>query len=294
MSEPDGVSFEGSDRILLLVRWLAVVLLPFLLVAAAILILMPGRTSELFSWPIAPPLTAMVLGAAYIGGIVFFTAVLLTRDWHRVRRGFLPVFVFATLLGIATIAHVDKFTLNLPFFAWAVLYATTPFLVAWAAIAQRPADSGAPATLDANIPAPVAWCLVAVGAVATITGLTMFVFPGAFLTLWGWDLTPLTARTLGAILSLTGFVNAAMVVDRRWSSFRVLYAAQLVSLAFIILAIFVRRDDVHWERPAAWGFGALLVVALVSYGGFAAWAESQVRRSARSPVTQEAAQPPSR
>lgn len=279
MSAREETPFAGSDRILLAVRWLAVVLLPFLGVAAVILVLMPGRTAELFAWPIAPPLTAMVLGAAYVGGIVFFAAVLLTRDWHRVRRGFLPVFVFASLLGVATLLHTDKFTVNVSFVAWAVLYAATPFLVAWAAIVQRPADPSTPASLDLTIPAPVAWGLVAVGGVATLTGLTMFVLPAMFLDVWGWDLTPLTARTLGAILSLTGFVNVAMIVDRRWSSFRVLYGAQLISVALIIVAIVVRREDVHWERPAAWGFVALLVLAFVSYGAFAGWAERTMRRS---------------
>ena len=279
MSAPEAPPFAGSDRILLAVRWLAVVLLPFLGVAAVILVLLPGRTAELFAWPIAPPLTAMVLGAAYVGGIVFFAAVLLTRDWHRVRRGFLPVFVFASLLGIATMLHADKFTVNVSFVAWAVLYATTPFLVAWAAIAQRPADPRTPASLDLAIPAAIAWCLVAVGGVATLTGLTMFVLPGMFLDVWGWDLTPLTARTMGAILSLTGFVNVAMIVDRRWSSFRVLYGAQLISVALIIVAVVIRREDVHWERPAAWGFVALLVLAFVCYGSFAAWAERTMRRS---------------
>lgn len=279
MSAHEDSPFAGSDRILLAVRWLAVVLLPFLAVAAVILVLMPGRTAELFAWPIAPPLTAMVLGAAYVGGIVFFAAVLLTRDWHRVRRGFLPVFVFASLLGIATVLHSDKFTVNVSFVAWAVLYATTPFLVAWAAIVQRPADPRVPASLDLVIPAAIAWCLVAVGAVATITGLTMFALPGMFLEVWGWDLTPLTARTMGAILSLTGFVNVGMIVDRRWSSFRVLYGAQLISVALIIVAILIRREDVHWERPAAAGFVALLVVAFLCYGSFAAWAERTMRRS---------------
>jgi hypothetical protein len=214
-----------------------------------------------------------------VGGIVFFAAVLLTRDWHRVRRGFLPVFVFASLLGIATVLHGDKFTVNVSFVAWAVLYATTPFLVAWAAIAQRPADPRVPASLDLVIPAGIAWCLVAVGGVATVTGLTMFVLPGMFLEVWGWDLTPLTARTIGAILSLTGFVNVAMIVDRRWSSFRVLYGAQLISVALIIVAVIIRREDVHWERPAAWGFVALLVLAFGCYGSFAAWAERKMRRS---------------
>ncbi|MCU1518516.1 MAG: hypothetical protein JWQ75_3237, partial [Pseudarthrobacter sp.] len=207
--------------------------------------------------------------------------VLRTAEWHRVRRGFLPVFVFATLLGIATALHADLFTRNLSFLAWAALYASTPFLVAAAALAQRRADPGLPASTDVLIPAPVAWALVGVGGAATVTGLAMFVFPAPFLQAWGWDLTPLTARTLGAVLSLTGFVNASMVVDRRWSSYRVLYAAQLVSMVVILAAIAAGRADVHWERPAAWAFVVLLVLAFAGYGSVAVWAELRARRSGR-------------
>jgi hypothetical protein len=269
----------GTDRVLRPVRWLAAFVLPFLVIAAGILVFLPGRIAELFAWPIKPPLTGMILGSAYIGGIIFFVAVLRTADWHRVRRGFLPVFVFATLLGIATALHAELFTRNIPFVAWAVLYATTPFLVAAAAIAQRRADPGLPASRDTLIPAPVAWTLLGVGAAATLTGLAMFAFPAPFLQFWGWDITPLTARTLGAVLSLTGFINAPMVLDRRWSSYRVLYIAQVVSLLFVLAAIALSRADVHWERPAAWAFVALLVLALVSYGSLAAWAELRTRHA---------------
>ena len=270
---PTPKSIAGTDRVLRPVRWLAALILPFLLIASVILVFLPGRVAELFAWSIRPPLTAMVLGSAYIGGIVFFTAVLRTPRWHRVRRGFLPVFVFAALLGIATAVHSDLFTRNLPFVAWAALYASTPFLVAAAALAQRRADPGPPSSGDKLIPDHVARALVGVGGIATLTGLAMFVFPAPFLQAWGWDLTPLTARTLGAVLSLTGLVNAPRVVDRRWSSYRVLFAAQLVSLSFILAAVAVRSADVHWERPAAWAFVTLVVLAFLSYGALTLWAE---------------------
>jgi hypothetical protein len=48
---------------------------------------------------------------------------------------------------------------------------------------------------------------------------------------------------------------------------------------FLLLAIVVRHDDVHWERAAAWGFVALLVVALGCYGAFTVWAERTMRRA---------------
>lgn len=277
MPAPEAIA--GTDRVRPPVRWLAVLVLPFLFIAAGILLLLPGRSAELFAWPIRPPLTGMVLGSAYVGGMVFFAGVLRTREWHRVQRGFLPVVVFASLLGIATMLHAGLFTPNLSFLAWAVLYAITPFLVAAAALAQRRADPGLPSRQDAVIPAAVAWILGAVGGAATLTGLAMFVFPAPFLAVWGWDVTPLTARTLGAVLSLTGFVNGSMVADRRWTSYRLLFAAQVVSLCCILAAIGVGRADVHWDRPAAWAFVALLVLALACYGGLTVWAERRLRRA---------------
>jgi len=277
---PTPRSIAGTDRVLRPVRWLAAFVLPFLLTASVILVFLPGSVAELFAWPITPPLTAMVLGAAYIGGIVFFSAVLRTPEWHRVRRGFLPVFAFAALLGIATAVHSDLFTRNLPFLAWAVLFASTPFLVAAAALAQRRADPGQPSSDETMIPDHVARALVGVGGIAAVIGLAMFVFPAPFMQAWAWDLTPLTARTLGAVLSLTGFVNAPMVLDQRWSSYRVLFAAQLVSLVLILTAVAVRSADVYWERPAAWAFVTLLVLALLSYGALTLWAE--LRRSSTS------------
>jgi hypothetical protein len=280
-------ALAGTDRVLRPVRWLAALLLPFLLTASVILVFLPGLVGELFAWPIRPPLTAMILGSAYIGGVVFFTAVLRTPGWHRVRRGFLPVFVFAALLGIATAMHSDLFTRNLPFVAWATLHASTPFLVAAAALAQRRADPGRPSSDDTLIPDHVARALVGVGGIAAVIGLAMFVFPEPFLRAWAWDLTPLTARTLGAVLSLTGFVNAPMVVDRRWSSYRVLFAAQLVSLVFILAAVAIRSADVHWERPAAWAFVTLLMLAFLSYGALTLWAELQ-----RSPTSDPAGRRP--
>jgi hypothetical protein len=284
---PTPKSIAGTDRVLRPVRWLAALILPFLLTASVILVFLPGSVAELFAWPIRPPLTAMILGSAYIGGIVFFAAVLRTPAWHRVRHGFLPVFAFAALLGIATAVHAELFTRNLPFVAWASLFASMPFLVAAAALAQRRADPGQPSSDDTMIPDHVARALVGVGGIATVIGLAMFIFPAPFLQAWGWDLTPLTARTLGAVLSLTGFVNAPMVVDRRWSSYRVLFTAQLVSLVFIVAAVAVRSADVYWERPAAWAFVTLLVLALVSYGALTLWAELQ-----RSPTSDPAGRRP--
>ena len=66
-----------------------------------------------------------------------------TKRWHRVAPGFPAVVVFAGALLVATLLHLDKFSQNLSFYTWVVLYATTPFAVAWLWWMQRRSDDGA-------------------------------------------------------------------------------------------------------------------------------------------------------
>ncbi len=121
---------QRDDRIYSFTRVLAIIIIPFLVAASLMLYLFPARTGELFAWPVQPPMTAMMLAAAYIGGIYFFACVALAKQWHTIKAGFPPVVLFAGLLGIATILHWDRFTPNhISFLTWTALYFTTPFLV---------------------------------------------------------------------------------------------------------------------------------------------------------------------
>jgi hypothetical protein len=86
---PSGSSTH--DGILPTTRWLALFIIPFLVVAAVILWLWPEQTGKLFAWPIQPRLTAMLLATAYIGGIYFFARVARSPQWHRIKVGFWPV-----------------------------------------------------------------------------------------------------------------------------------------------------------------------------------------------------------
>src|SRR5690242_3228272 len=103
------ITHDGSDRVLPVTRWVAAIIVPFLVAAFIILYLFPDHTLALFAWGIQPRMSAMMLGAAYIGGAYFFVRVATNARWHEVHIGFLPVTTFATLLGIATILHWDRF-----------------------------------------------------------------------------------------------------------------------------------------------------------------------------------------
>ena len=68
-----------DDHILPETRWLSAIIILFLVVAFGILYLFPDHTQELFAWGIQPRMSAMMLGAAYIGGAYFLCVSSLMR-----------------------------------------------------------------------------------------------------------------------------------------------------------------------------------------------------------------------
>ncbi|WP_431279275.1 hypothetical protein [Leifsonia poae] len=280
---------NGSDRILPYTRWVGAIIIPFLVAAFIILYLFPTHTDALFAWTINPPITAMFLASAYAGGIWFFVQVVRPNRWHAVRYGFPAVFVFATLLAISTFLHWEKFHFgHISFIVWVTLYIATPFLVFAAMIANAPADPRAPDDRDARIPWPVRILLALVGLCALATGIFLFVVPQVAIDVWAWQLTPLTARVCGAILTLPGLVNVWMLGDARWSAFRQIFQAQLASLVFIGGALAIRSGDLDWSRPSTPMFVCGIVASFVVYAALYLWGEASMRRSA--PVVRAAPQ----
>lgn len=249
-------------------RALSAFIAPFLLVAFVLLYGLPGRTAQLWSWPIASHMTSMLLASAYLGGCWFFLRVLLVeRRWATVRAGFVAVALFASLLGVATILHWDKFVHDRPaFWLWAGLYVTAPFLVVGAWLANQ--RYAAPPRPDAPRLGRVSRLVVAgTGAVAGATGIFLFLAPATAITVWPWPLTPLTSRVVGATFCL-GVAGLAVLVDDRWETVELMRQVELVMLALILLAAVRAHDEFLTDRPLTWvmavGFGTVLVVSAAS------------------------------
>ena len=123
----------------------------FLVDAAQLLLLVPGRSAELFAWPIAPDSSAYVLAAAYVAGGYFFVRVALGAPWDAVAAGFAPGDGVRVDGGgrdrcCTSTSFRDD---SLPFAAWALLYAAAPFGIPVAGRARRrarwaPAAAGEP------------------------------------------------------------------------------------------------------------------------------------------------------
>lgn len=277
MSEP-----QRDNRVLPTTRGIAVLVIPFLLVAFVILYLTPVQTERWFAWALRPTMSAMMLGSAYAGGVLFFTSVWRSRRWHEVANGFPAVATFATLLGVATVVHWDRFDHDhVAFYAWAGLYFTTPVLVAaawWRNRAHAPQRIGAIGA-DDRLPPVVRVVLAGVGATAAVVAFLLFAVPTSMVELWPWSLTPLTARVMSALFALPGVVGLAMTLDPRWSAAKPLVQAQLLSIALILVAAMRARHEFDWTSPTPWGFVVGLAALMTLLVATAATMDARARRT---------------
>lgn len=258
-----------DDRILAPTKWLAALIIPFLVAAFYILYLRPNETGELFAWRIAPTMTAMMLASAYLGGIYYFTGVLLARRWHHVKAGMLPVAAFASILGVATILHWDRFTPgHVSFVTWTTLYWVAPFLVIGAWLRNRVHDPGTPDADDARIPIAWRWAIGCFGLVTLVFCLLLFLQPAPMIAAWPWKLTPLTARVEAALFALPAVVGLGLALDPRWSSARLIVQAQGCSIVFILIATVRAWGEFDRSSPGTYAFVGgmgLTLAAIVAF-----------------------------
>jgi hypothetical protein len=207
-------------------------------------------------------MTSMTLASAYLGGSYFFLRVLRETRWNVVRTGFLSVALFASLLGVATIVHWDKFNHHhVAFWLWAALYFTTPLLVlaAWFANQRSAAPAG---TDEVRLTGVARWVVGLIGLLALVQGVVMFLAPSPIIAIWPWLLTPLTCRVVGAIFCL-GSAGIGVLVDPRWSSVRLMLQVEALMVALILIAAVRARTEFFTDRPLTWlmlgGFVAVLL-----------------------------------
>lgn len=269
----------GSDLIDRETRWLAIIIVPFLVVAFYILFLRTGETKQLFAWEIAAPMTAMMLGSAYIGGAYFFTRASLAKRWHYIGVGFLPVTTFASLMGIATILSWDKFTHgHVSFDTWVALYFTTPFLVLAAWLRNRRADPGTPDPQDFAYPRAARYALFAAGIFNVAVSTLLFVAPQGMISIWPWALTPLTARVVGSMFALQGVFGLCVSLDGRWSAARITLESQLASMLFILIATVRTWSTFDQARPFTWVFVVSITAIIIAVIAFYVFIENYRRR----------------
>ncbi len=182
--------------------------------------------------------------------------------------GLLPVTTFASLLGVATILHWDRFNhSHISFFTWAALYFTTPFLVLTVWLRNRMTDPGTAESNELIIPQVIRLFIGVTGVITLAVSMLLFLQPALMIRLWPWMLTPLTARVVGAMFALPGLVELGIALEQRWSASRIILESQAFSIVMILIATTRAWSDFEQSNLITWLFvGGLsfLLVALAA------------------------------
>jgi hypothetical protein len=267
---------EADNRVLPQTRWVAALVIPFLVLAFVILVFIPNQTGQRFAWEIKPPMTAAFMGTGYLGGAYFFARVVTARRWHRVAAGFLAVTAFTWCMLLATLLHWDRFDFrHLGGLLWLALYLVTPFLVPWIWWRNRAADPGIPEPGDQAVPSPIRWLTGLIGGLMLAAAVLFFASPGLAIGAWPWKLTPLTARVLGGWFALFGVGALVISRDSRWSAWRIAIESMALWQALILVAAAFHLND--FTRPLNW---YLVAVAVGLPGSVAIYGGMEWRRQA--------------
>jgi hypothetical protein len=249
----------------LLTRAVAGVLVLILADAAQLLAFYPDRTDTLWAWTIDPPLTAMLLGSAYLGGGYFFVRVLFGAPWERVEPGFPPIILFVWMAAIATALHLDRFHEDsLPFAAWATLYVITPIGVPLLYLRNRRPIAGPRLARGVRI------ALGTVGAAIIAGSLVLFVVPDVGVDGWPYTLTPLTTRITAAVLALYGAVWLSVALYGSSTAARIPLQSHALGLLVLVFAIVRGEDAVDWGSALAPALVAV-AAAMAAVSAVLAW-----------------------
>lgn len=265
-------------------RWFFIVSAVLALIAGVMLFIGAAETDRFFAWTIEPPLTAAFMGAAYWAALVLLAWAANQREWARSRTALPAVFLIAVLLLIATLIHLDKFDLDSLFgWFWLTVYVIVVPLLTVLIWQQISAAGQVP---PGHRPLP-AWLRLALslqaGAMLGI-GAALFVFGTDAASLWPWELTPLTARAIGAFLCGFGIAAAFAVREDDLDRLRGSALSYAALGALELLAVAIHSEDLSGtdlEQGLYIGFCAS-VLAVGAYGIWASRTTLSGAPSARS------------
>lgn len=249
-------------------RALLVAFVVLTLVATNQLLVLGRRTETLFSWTIAPPLSAGFLGASYAAGCVLSVLALRSRSWADARVPLVTVLVFAVLTLAATLLHLDRFHFSVPAlvprfaaWVWLVVYLVVPVALLVVVLRQRSPVAGDGRPGD-PLPRWLAGLLLLQAVVLGVAAVALFVVPTTTARWWPWALTPLTARMTAAWLGALAVAALLSVRTHDTARVRIPAVAYVVFGVLQLVALLLYGEAVAWGTPAAAVYVAAVLVAV--------------------------------
>lgn len=265
MDSPVVPPLERDDRVLRTTRAVSIVIVPVLTAAFVILFLFPGQTRTLWGWTIRSRMSCMFMGGGYLAGALFFARASRAKEWHRLGPGIIATTAFAGALGVATFLHWPEFNHgHVSFWAWTLLYITTPLLLPVLYVKNRQFDPGTRGPEDVPIPPWIRTSLTVLGAGQLLFAVSLFVRPSLFQDDWPWTLTTISARSLAGFASFPAIAYLAFAFERRWSALRWPLETAIAGLALIAVGAARSTGDFRdGTLSTLWPIGLTLGLAFL-------------------------------
>jgi len=270
---PNPQSPPGVRPLTSLMRWLLYAASALVFLAGLQLTVFSEQTDTYFAWTVSPPLTAAFLGAAYWAAVPVEVIAARQRTWAQARVAVPAIWLFTTLTLVITLVHFDRFHFSSPVASaqgaawfWLAIYAGVPVAMLAIGLLQLRVPGGDP---PRGLSPPM-WMRIAgllQGGGMLVFGAGLLLVPTVLSPLWPWDLTPLTARAIGAWFVGIGFAALHAIRENDLLRIRPL-AGGYVAFAVLELAAIARyAGDVNWGAPAAWVY-LIFLLSILPVGVF--------------------------
>lgn len=246
--------------------------LPLLFIAGVQLFILSEQTATYFAWTFTAPLAAAFMGAGYWSAMFHAYSGARAKGWEYVRTS-MPAALTATgLLTITTFLHLDKFHLNSPLFitrfvtwVWIAVYVLVPpiLAIAWIIQARLPG-----AHIKGQNPLPT-WMrsgFALLAAFALLSGLGLFLAPGAMAGLWPWPVPPLAARAISSWLCAFGVACATLTWENDIKFGEGTCSSLFAFCVLELIVVFRYSSTIDWTKPLAIAYILFLLLGLVSSG----------------------------
>ena len=231
----------------------------------AFLYLLPSRALTDYAWAITPPVNAAFIGAGFLAGTLATGLVLFTTSrWRSLQMLPPALWVLATTLAVATLAHHHRFKWGYPpTWGWALVYAGVPFAIPFLVARQhRNADADPPA--DPGLQ-PLRVLSALAGGIMIAGATPLYLFPTDLGAHWPWTLSPLLGDAVAAWYAMVGtmLVSCALMLRRPAEAF-IPYATLAVWCVLLLALPLLHPDDVSGTGVYVAGMLLLLALAVLA------------------------------
>ncbi len=261
-----------------------------LLILAGLLVLIiglplyfvPQNADQYFSWSVSP-LSAVVLGGAYLSAAVIEFSAARRRAWADTRIAIPAVLVFTSLTLFVSLTNTNEYHFNssglvqsFGTWAWFAVYLVVPPLMLVILSIQMMRGGRTPER-QAPIPTSLRAGLTLIGGALFIGGVTLLANPSAASWMWPWPLTTITSQAFGAWMIGFAVAMVHMALEADWKRVQPATAGAGVLGSLQLLAILRFRQEIAWNTPQVWVYATVLG-GFVALGACGYWA-TRLRRS---------------